>query len=188
MTPFDYITDIALIAVVVLQMRVRTLTLRSLLLPLGLVAGAGIAYLRPISLAGNNLTLIAALVAAGITLGTLSGMTTSVWRQGDSVLSAPASSPPSSGYSGWEHASPSPSGLPTLGLPRSDASRSTTTSPVGIFGSSPWSSWPTARFCPASACSSSGGSVPSTPRAAGLPTGAAPTIHVSWSVRPHERS
>ena len=56
MTPFDYITDIALIAVVVLQMRVRTLTLRSLLLPLGLVAGAGIAYLRPISLAGNNLS------------------------------------------------------------------------------------------------------------------------------------
>jgi hypothetical protein len=78
MTPFDYITDIALIAVVVLQMRVRTLTMRSLLLPLGLVAGAGIAYLRPISLAGNNLTLIAALVAAGITLGTLSGMTTGV--------------------------------------------------------------------------------------------------------------
>jgi phosphotransferase system glucose/maltose/N-acetylglucosamine-specific IIC component len=50
------------------------------------VAGAGIAYLRPISLAGNNLTLIAVLVAAGLTLGTLSGMTTSVWRQGDSVL------------------------------------------------------------------------------------------------------
>jgi hypothetical protein len=86
MTPFDYITDIALIAVVVLQMRVRSLTLRSLLLPLGLVAGAGIAYLRPISLAGNNLTLIAVLVAAGLALGTLSGMTTSVWRQGDSVL------------------------------------------------------------------------------------------------------
>jgi hypothetical protein len=35
MTPFDYTTDVALIAVVVLQMRVRTLTLRSLLLPLG---------------------------------------------------------------------------------------------------------------------------------------------------------
>jgi hypothetical protein len=86
MTPFDYITDIALIAVVVLQMRVRTLTLRSLLLPLGLVAGAGIAYLRPISLDGNNLTLIAVLVAAGMTLGALSGMTTSVWRQGDGVL------------------------------------------------------------------------------------------------------
>jgi len=87
MTPFDYITDVELIAVVVLQMRVRTLTLRSLLLPLGLVAGAGIAYLRPISLGGNNLSLIAVLVVAGVTLGTLSGMTTSVWRQGDSVLS-----------------------------------------------------------------------------------------------------
>ena len=42
MTPFDYITDFALIAVVVLQMRARTLALRSLLLPLGLVAGAGL--------------------------------------------------------------------------------------------------------------------------------------------------
>jgi len=93
MTPFDYITDIALIAVVVLQMRVRTLTLRSLLLPLGLVAGAGIAYLRPISLAGNNLTLMAVLVAAGLTLGTLTGMTTSVCRQG-AFCPAPASWPP----------------------------------------------------------------------------------------------
>jgi len=87
MTPFDYITDIALIAVVVLQMRVRTLTLRSLLLPLGLVAGAGLVYLRPISLSGNNLTLIAVLVAAGLTLGTLSGVTTGVWRRGDTVVS-----------------------------------------------------------------------------------------------------
>ena len=50
------------------------------------MAGAGIAYLRPISPAGNNLTLIAVLVGAGLALGTLSGMTTSVWRQGDGVL------------------------------------------------------------------------------------------------------
>ena len=87
MTLFDYITDIALIAVVVLQMRVRTLTLRSLLLPLGLVAGAGLVYLRPVSLSGNNSTLIAGLVAAGLTVGTLSGVTTSVWRRGATVLS-----------------------------------------------------------------------------------------------------
>jgi hypothetical protein len=87
MTLFDYITDIALIAVVVLQMRVRTLTLRSLLLPLGLVAGAGLVYLRPVSLSGNNAALIAVLVAAGLTLGTLSGVTTSVWRRGAAVVS-----------------------------------------------------------------------------------------------------
>jgi hypothetical protein len=87
MTLFDYITDIALIAVVLLQMRVRTLTLRSLLLPLGLVAGAGLVYLRPISLSGNNATLIAVLVAAGLTVGTLSGVTTSVWRRGATVVS-----------------------------------------------------------------------------------------------------
>src|ERR1017187_10820739 len=41
MTPPANITGILLIAVVVLQMRVRTLILRSLLLPPGLVAGAG---------------------------------------------------------------------------------------------------------------------------------------------------
>jgi hypothetical protein len=86
-TPFDYITDIALIAVVVLQMRVRALTLRSLLLPLGLVAGAGLVYLRPVSLTGNNAVLIAVLVAAGLTLGTLSGVTTSVWRRATTVVS-----------------------------------------------------------------------------------------------------
>jgi hypothetical protein len=86
-TPFDYATDIALIAVVVLQMRARTLTLRSLLLPLGLVAGAGLAYLRPVSLSGNNAALIAVLVAAGLTVGTLSGVTTSIWRRGGAVVS-----------------------------------------------------------------------------------------------------
>jgi hypothetical protein len=37
MTPFDCITGILLVAVVVLQMRVRTLTLCSLLLRLGLL-------------------------------------------------------------------------------------------------------------------------------------------------------
>ena len=87
MTPFDYITDIALIALVVLQMRVRTLTLRSLLLPLGLVAGAGLVYLRPIPISGSNAALITVLVAAGLTLGTLSGVTTSVWRRSDTVVS-----------------------------------------------------------------------------------------------------
>jgi hypothetical protein len=87
MTPFDYVTDIALIAVVVLQMRVRTLTLRSLLLPLGLVAGAGLVYLRPVALTGNNATLIAVLAATGLALGTLSGVTTTVWRRGATVVS-----------------------------------------------------------------------------------------------------
>jgi len=87
MTPFDYITDMALVAVVVLQMQVGALTLRSLLLPLGQVAGTGLVYLRPVSLSGNNAALIAVLVAAGLTVGTLSGVTTSVWRRGSAVVS-----------------------------------------------------------------------------------------------------
>lgn len=86
MTPFDYITDILLIAVVIRQMRIRKLTLRSLLLPLGLVAGAGITYLRPISLHGSNISLIAVLAATGIFLGTLSGAATCVWRRGDGAV------------------------------------------------------------------------------------------------------
>jgi hypothetical protein len=86
MTPFDYITDLLLIAVVVRQMRVRQLTLRSLLLPLGLVAGAGITYLRPISLGGNNISLIAVLATTGVLLGALSGAATAVWRRGDGAV------------------------------------------------------------------------------------------------------
>jgi hypothetical protein len=137
MTPFDYITDIALIAVVALQMRVRILTLRSLLLPLGLVAGAGIVYLRPISLAGNNLTLISVLVAGGLTLGTLSGMATSVWRRGNSVVSRAGLLAAFCGCSAWAHGSPSLSGSPIQLQPLSATSPSTTTSPVPTSGSSP---------------------------------------------------
>jgi len=87
MTPFDYAIDSLLVAVVLLQARARTLTLRSLLRPLVLVAIAGTVYLRPISLGGNNLVLIATLTGVGIVLGTLSGTATAVWRQDDNVVS-----------------------------------------------------------------------------------------------------
>lgn len=86
MTPFDYLIDIALIAVVAFQIRPRTLTRRSILLPLGLVAWAGTIYLRPIPVAGNNVGLIVLLVTVGLTLGALSGLATRVLRSSDVVL------------------------------------------------------------------------------------------------------
>jgi hypothetical protein len=119
-------------------MRVRTLTLRSLLLPLGLVAGAGIAYLRPISLAGNNLTLLAALVAAGLTLGTLSGMTTSVWRQGDSVLSRAGVLAAFLWVLGMGARFAFDLWVTHTGAEAVGRFSFHMTSPVGTFGSSPW--------------------------------------------------
>jgi len=52
----------------------------SALLPLALLAAAGIIYLRPFTLRGNDLALILILSAAGIVLGALSGLADRIWR------------------------------------------------------------------------------------------------------------
>jgi hypothetical protein len=56
-TVADYVIDILLIAIVVLQMRPRPQTWRSTLRPLVLVAIAGVHYLRWVHLAGHDLLL-----------------------------------------------------------------------------------------------------------------------------------
>jgi hypothetical protein len=48
-------------------------------LPLVLLAAAGIIYLRPFTLGGNDLALILILAAAGIVLGKLSGVADHIW-------------------------------------------------------------------------------------------------------------
>ena len=92
MTSFDYITDIGA------HRRRRATDAGSHTDPAlaaattGAGGRAGIAYLHPISLAGNNLTLIAVPVAAGLTLGTLNGMTILVSGNGATAFHpAPAS-------------------------------------------------------------------------------------------------
>jgi hypothetical protein len=75
----DYVIDILLIVVIFRQVRPHELTPRVALLPLALLAVAGIIYLRPFTLRGNDLALILILAAVGIVLGTLSGLADRIW-------------------------------------------------------------------------------------------------------------
>ncbi len=58
MSVTDYVIDILLILVIFRQVRPHELTPRAALLPLALLAAAGIIYLRPFTLRGNDLALI----------------------------------------------------------------------------------------------------------------------------------
>ena len=80
MSVTDYVIDILLIVVIFRQVRPHELTPRVALLPLALLAAAGIIYLRPFTLRGNDLALILILAAAGIVLGALSGLADRIWR------------------------------------------------------------------------------------------------------------
>ena len=80
MSVTDYVIDILLILVIFRQVRPHELTPRAALLPLALLVAAGIIYLRPFTLRGNDLALILILAAAGLVLGGLSGLADRIWR------------------------------------------------------------------------------------------------------------
>jgi hypothetical protein len=80
MSVTDYVIDILLILVIFRAVRPHRLTPRAALLPLVLLAIAGVIYLRPVTLRGNDLALILILAAAGIVLGVLSGLADRIWR------------------------------------------------------------------------------------------------------------
>jgi hypothetical protein len=80
MTISDYLIDIALIGLVLLQVRGRRITAHTLLLPLAIVGYVGFTYLKGIPTGGNDLILVLGLAAIGATLGTLAGLFTSVTR------------------------------------------------------------------------------------------------------------
>lgn len=90
MTFSDYLIDITLISLVLLQIRGRRLTTRALLLPLGIVAYVATQYLKGIPTSGNDLLLIGVCVAVGLLLGTLSGRFTAVYPDRDGVPMAKA--------------------------------------------------------------------------------------------------
>jgi len=54
----DHVVDILLILVIFRQVRPHELTSRAALLPLALLAAAGVIYLRPFTLAGNELAYL----------------------------------------------------------------------------------------------------------------------------------
>jgi hypothetical protein len=76
----DYIIDILLILVIFRAVRPHPLTPRAAVLPLVLLAVAGVIYLRPVTLGGNDLALTAILAAAGVVLGVISGLADRIWR------------------------------------------------------------------------------------------------------------
>jgi hypothetical protein len=82
MTFSDYVIDIALIAIVLFQIRGRRLTVHSLLLPLGIVGYVVVEYLKGIPTGGNDLILIGLCTGVGALLGALAAVFTSVTRDG----------------------------------------------------------------------------------------------------------
>jgi len=90
MTLSDYAIDIALIALVAVQVRGRRMTVRSLILPVVLVGWAASSYLHGIPTAGNDLVLVVGAAAAGIALGVLTGALTSVRQGADGIPFAKA--------------------------------------------------------------------------------------------------
>jgi hypothetical protein len=83
MTITDYLINIVLIGLVILQIRGSRLDLKNALRPVVLVAAAALYYLRGFPTSGNDLLLDLVLGGIGLALGIACGATTRVWRAGD---------------------------------------------------------------------------------------------------------
>lgn len=91
MSGTTYIVDILLILIVFRQLRTSPLTASSVAIPLVIVGFAAIRYLKGFTPGGNDLALIVGLTVVGIVLGSLSAMTTRVWRIETGTVFAKAS-------------------------------------------------------------------------------------------------
>ncbi|HTW97969.1 MAG TPA: hypothetical protein VMD59_04290 [Acidimicrobiales bacterium] len=80
MTTTDYLINIGLVALVIVQIRGGRLTLRTAIRPVACVAAAAFYYLRGIPTAGNDVLLDAVLGCAGLVLGVACAATTRVYR------------------------------------------------------------------------------------------------------------
>ncbi|MFE6710691.1 hypothetical protein [Streptomyces sp. NPDC057695] len=78
MTATEWITDAALILVVFRQLREGRLDRKTFLIPLAIVAFVAYSYLDTIPTGGNDLVLIAALMAVGAVLGIAGGIYTRI--------------------------------------------------------------------------------------------------------------
>jgi hypothetical protein len=75
MTTTDYLIDSALVLLVLLQIKERPLTNRTLIRPLVILAIAVASYLHGIPTAGNDLVLVCVLAILGAGIGLASGVT-----------------------------------------------------------------------------------------------------------------
>src|SRR3954452_8324243 len=79
MSTTDYIVDILLIVVIFRQLRPSEVSVRTAILPIAIMVWAGFHYLHGFRVGGNDVLLMVLLTAAGVALGTLSGITSQVW-------------------------------------------------------------------------------------------------------------
>ncbi len=78
MTVTDYVLDLALIGIVLVQIRGRRLTVHSLLLPVVIVAWVAHTYLSSVPTAGNDLLLVGLCTGVGVALGSAAGLLTRI--------------------------------------------------------------------------------------------------------------
>jgi hypothetical protein len=86
MTTTDWIIDVALIFIVLRQLREERLSVRFVILPAGIVYFVAKSYLHGLPTAGNDLVLIGALTAIGATLGLAGGLLTRVRAEAGSAF------------------------------------------------------------------------------------------------------
>ncbi len=86
MTTTEWITDIALLLIVLRQIREARLTPRLVAIPLAIIAWVAHHYLHAIPTAGNDLVLVLTLVAVGAALGIAGGIYTRVRFDGRHAL------------------------------------------------------------------------------------------------------
>jgi hypothetical protein len=90
MSPTDYIIDSALVLLVVIQMKERVLTNRTLIRPLIILAIAVVSYFKTFPTQGNDIPLILAVSGIGAILGVLSGVTVIMRRNPEGLVTARA--------------------------------------------------------------------------------------------------
>ena len=85
MTTTEYLLNAALVLVVLRQLRGKRLVGSAIYVPLAICAYVGFTYLRSIPTSGNDLVLVVVGAAAGLTLGTLCGLSTLVYPDHDGI-------------------------------------------------------------------------------------------------------
>jgi hypothetical protein len=82
MTATDYLLNIGLVGLVVLQIRGHKITRARLIFPLVVTVWVASQFLRGMPTAGNDTLLEAGLALTGVALGALAGLATTVQRDG----------------------------------------------------------------------------------------------------------
>ena len=148
MTLPEYLLNLFLVALVVLQVRGHKVTKARLVLPLVVTIWVCISILRGIPTAGNDLVLVVGGTAFGATLEPWPHWPRRFAATARAPLPRPAPSPPSCGWRASEPGSASRCGSPTAAHRPSPGSAQPTTSPLEQPGPRPSSSWQWPRWRP----------------------------------------